>query len=279
MTTVSEHAYAKVNLLLHVGAMRSDGLHEICSLFASIDLADDVRVVSEEDADRDVVHCPGVEGPNLVGTALAAFRAVAGAELAPLRVEIEKRIPVAAGLGGGSADAAAALRAANALAGSPLDAAALRRLAASIGADVPSQVEPRHALVTGAGEEVEPVALADMALLLVPRGPGLCAGEVYAEADRVGATGRELNPRAVRELAAAPLADMVRGLENDLQPAALSLRPQLMRPLRALVEAGAWTALVTGSGPTTFGVFADRSTAVAAAALVPASLVTMVRPS
>src|SRR6185503_10682588 len=107
-------------------------------------------------------------------------------ELPPLQVTIDKRIPVAAGLGGGSADAAAALRAANELAGRPADAAGLRALGARLGADVPSQIEPRHALVTGAGEGVEPVELPPMTLLLVPDEDGLSTADVYAQADALG---------------------------------------------------------------------------------------------
>src|SRR3954447_26497948 len=149
---VRELAPAKVNLVLQVGPRRADGLHDLCSIFASLDLCDELRF---EPADRDEVVCRGVTGPTLVTAALDVFREEAG-ELPPLRVEIDKQIPVAAGLGGGSADAAAALRAANSIAGAPLDSDALRALGARIGADVPSQIEPRHALVTGAGERVEP---------------------------------------------------------------------------------------------------------------------------
>src|SRR5213078_1145567 len=103
----------------------------------------------------------------------------------PLRVTIEKRIPVAAGLGGGSADAAAVLRAANELGGRPLGYDRLREIAAGLGSDVPSQVEPGPAIVTGVGEEVEPVALPDAALVLVPAADGLAAAQVYAELDRL----------------------------------------------------------------------------------------------
>src|SRR3954471_23360326 len=172
-----ETAPAKVNLVLHVGPRRDDGLHDLCSLFASVELADELTV---EPADEDEVVCPGVSGPNLAAAAIEALRAAAPeAELPPLRVTIDKRIPVAAGLGGGSADAAAVLRAANALAGHPLDASALRTVGLGLGADVPSQVEPRHALVTGAGEGVEPVDLPDLAFLLVPAREGLSTAAVY----------------------------------------------------------------------------------------------------
>ena len=276
--TVTEHAHAKVNLVLRVGAPREDGLHPLCSLFASLALADTVRV---EASDADVVVCRGVAGENLAARAAVAFRAVVP-ELPPLRITIDKRIPVAAGLGGGSADAAAVLRAANRLTGAALDAAELRRLAAGLGSDVPSQVEPRHALVSGVGERVEPVELPAMALVLVPQGGGLSTAAVYSELDRLrGRSGRPaasaLDPEPLRRLAGGPLDGLAAGLENDLQPAAMSLRPELERVLAALVRAGALAAQVTGSGPTTFGIFADRAAATAAAAEIGGAIVTEAR--
>jgi 4-diphosphocytidyl-2-C-methyl-D-erythritol kinase len=249
---IRERAPAKVNLLLHVGPRRADGLHELCSLFASIDLADELTV---ERADADEVICPGVQGPNLALAAVERFRADAAPDLPPLRVTIEKRIPVAAGLGGGSADAAAVLRAANELAGEPLDVDALRALGARVGADVPSQIEPRHALVTGAGEVVEPVALPPMTLLLMPDPDGLSTAEVYAQADALGTTREQLDPDHARALAARPLDELAAALENDLEGAAVSLRPELSGRMDALREAGALVGRVTGSGPTVFGVF------------------------
>ena len=249
---IRERAPAKVNLLLHVGRRRSDGLHDICSLFASIDLADELTV---EAAEADEVLCQGVDGPNLAQVAVELFRAEAAPELPPLRVSIEKNIPVAAGLGGGSADAAAVLRAANRLAGEPLDAAGLRGLGTRIGADVPSQVEPRHALVTGAGEAVEPIDLPPMTLLLVPDPGGLSTADVYSRADELGTTRAELDSDRVRALAERPLQELATALENDLEAAAVAMRPQLSARLDELHEAGALAARVTGSGPTVFGVF------------------------
>ena len=249
---ISERAPAKVNLLLHVGPRRADGLHELSSLFARISLADSLTV---EPADSDEVICDGVSGPNLALAAVERFRAEAAAELPPLRVVIEKRIPVAAGLGGGSADAAAVLRAANELAGAPLDADGLRRLGASLGADIPSQIEPRHALVTGAGEGVEPIELPRMTLLLIPDEQGLSTADVYAEADRLGTTRPELSQDVARDVAERPLFELAGALENDLEPAAVSLHPDLPDRMEELLEAGALTARVTGSGPTVFGIF------------------------
>ncbi|MEA2422584.1 MAG: 4-diphosphocytidyl-2-C-methyl-D-erythritol kinase [Thermoleophilaceae bacterium] len=277
---IEESAPAKVNLVLHVGPRRPDGLHDLCSLFASLELADSIAVEPRPGSGHgDEVLCPGVEGPNLAAAALTAFRAAApGAELPPLSVRIDKRIPVAAGLGGGSADAAAVLRAANRFAGEPLDAGALRAIGLTLGADVPSQVEPRHALVTGAGEGVEPVELPDMALLLVPSREGLATGAVYAEADRIGSTRARLAPAAVRALAGAPLAALANAMANDLEAAALSLRPELARTLAQLEEAGALAARISGSGPTAFGVYESSAEAEsAAAALASDAIVTPLR--
>ena len=153
-----ELAYAKLNLVLHVGPPREDGMHPICSLMASIDLADELTATPRESGSDSVV-CPGVPGHNLAERALSDFRSRAGRDLLPLELIIEKRIPVAAGLGGGSADAAAALRIANELAGAALTQQELFRLAADLGSDVPSQLDPRHALVQGVGEQVAPVEL------------------------------------------------------------------------------------------------------------------------
>jgi 4-diphosphocytidyl-2-C-methyl-D-erythritol kinase len=265
---IRELAYAKLNLVLHIGRPLPGGMHPLCSLFASIDLAD---VVEVRPATQDAVVCPGVEGPNLALAAIVAMREHAPA-LPPLEVRIEKRIPVAAGLGGGSADAAAVLRAANAIAGSPLDPPALRQLAARLGSDVPSQVEPCHALVEGTGERVEPIELPPLAAVLVPRLDGLSTGTVYAELDRRGDGRSEVDPTSLRTLAAASAAELAAALENDLEPCALALRPELAATLTALRAAGALGAAVSGSGPTCFGLFERLDEAVRAAAGLPDAL-------
>ncbi|HEX8927931.1 MAG TPA: 4-(cytidine 5'-diphospho)-2-C-methyl-D-erythritol kinase, partial [Actinomycetota bacterium] len=183
-----------------------------------------------------------------------------------LRIEIEKRVPVAAGLGGGSGDAAAVLRLA---AGEVAD---LPALAAELGADVPSQLRPSLALVGGAGERVEPLPEpAEHAALLLPGGGGLSTAAVFAEADRLG-LGRgdaelEELARRLREVAgagASPL-DYPDLLVNDLEPAAVSLRPDVGEALEALRAAGAPKAILSGSGPTAVGLFPDLAAAKAAA--------------
>lgn len=274
---IHERAPAKVNLVLHVGERRRDGLHTICSLFASIDLSDEL-VVAESPGGSDRVVCAVVEGENVCDRALAAFRTATGAALPPLEVRIDKRIPVAAGLGGGSADAAATLRAANEIAGRPLDAQELRHVAAGVGADVPSQVAPRHALVTGAGEQVEPIELPAMTLLLLPASEGLSTREVYAEADRIGATRARLDPAGIRGLAGRPVPEIAAAVHSDLQAAAIALRPELSDSIGALRDTGALATAVTGSGPTVFGVFDRLADARTAAASLEGAIVTAVRP-
>jgi 4-diphosphocytidyl-2-C-methyl-D-erythritol kinase len=256
-------APAKLNLCLYVGPRREDGLHEIRSVFEPLELADELKV---SEAGGDEVICESVNGPNLAATALAALRK-AGWRSPPLRVEIEKRVPVAAGLGGGSADAAAVLR----LARGEVDG--IRSIAASVGADVPSQLEPRPCLVAGAGEVVEPIVPpARHGIVLIPQREGLSTAEVYAEADRLGGGRGESELDAIRRrlhealsTGASPL-DYPEHLINDLQPAAQSLRPEIGEALAALSEVGAAHAMVTGSGPTAFGLFADARSARDAAA-------------
>jgi 4-diphosphocytidyl-2-C-methyl-D-erythritol kinase len=273
--TLHERAFAKVNLVLQVGPPRDDGLHPICSLLAPVDLADELTV-AEGNGSGDQVHCPGLPDETLCRSAVEALRG-ALPHLPPLEITIDKRIPVAAGLGGGSADAAAVLRAGNELAGSPLDADRLRELAAGIGSDVPSQVEEGPALIGGVGEKVEAVGLEPLSLVLVPQAQGLSTADVYAELDRIGRYREHPAPDELRELASAPLADLARGIENDLEAAALSLRPELEAVLAGLRQAGAMVAAISGSGPTAFGLLAGPDEAERAAAEVGGALAVATR--
>jgi 4-diphosphocytidyl-2-C-methyl-D-erythritol kinase len=255
-------APAKLNLCLYVGPRRDDGLHEIRSLFEPLELADELKL---SEAAADEVICEGIEGPDLTAKALAALREN-GWEGPPLRIEVTKRVPVAAGLGGGSADAAAVLRLARG------EVEGLRAIAAEIGADVPSQLQPRACLVAGAGEVIEPAPPpAEHGVVLIPQPEGLATADVYAEADRLGTPRGEAELEAIRrqlrdsvDEGGSPL-DYREHLVNDLQPAAISLRPEIEDALGALEEAGAAHAMVTGSGPTAFGLYPTVDAAVAAA--------------
>ena len=171
------------------------------------------------------------------------------------------------------------LRAANRLSSAPLAESELRELAAGLGSDVPSQVAPRHALVQGVGELVEPLELPPLAVVLVPHEDGLSTADVYAELDRLGAWHDDLDPERLRGLAGGPPEELASALENDLQVAALSLRPELEQALDRLRSAGALGAGVSGSGPTCFGLFPERASAEQAAGGMAGALTTELRRS
>lgn len=258
MTVLTAIAPGKVNLCLFVGLPREDGLHPVVTVMQSLTLADELRLEPAPEAGADEVICPGVRGPNLAGRALAAYRDATGWDAPPQRLTIAKRVPVAAGMGGGSGDAAAALRLAAHAAGRPGDPR-LFELAPTLGSDVASQVIPGRALVTGTGERVDalPAPAPGVAYLVIPVDAGLSAAEVYREADRLG-TARA--PEVLAELEATLRAatgelppELVR---NDLEAAARSLCPAIDPALEALRAAGADQVLVTGSGPTAVGLFA-----------------------
>ena len=250
-----ELAPAKLNLCLLIGPLREDGRHELLSVIAPITLCDRLELC---DGERDEVHCPGVAGPNLVERAIAGFRELTGWDGPPQRIEIVKRIPVAAGLGGGSADAAAALRLLARRSGRA-ERAPLAALAAALGSDVASQLEPGRCVVRGGGELVE--RLGDgppFGVLVLPSQAALSTAAVYSEADRLG------SPRSAQELAA--LDPLALGAVNDLAQAALSLEPTIATALALATAAGAREAIVAGSGPTVIGLFDQPQAAVAAAA-------------
>jgi 4-diphosphocytidyl-2-C-methyl-D-erythritol kinase len=254
-------APAKVNLCLALGGVRDDGRHELLTLFQSLSLADMLTVTTDEAATGDRVICDGVSGANLADTVLANLRA-RGWSGPPLTLTIDKRIPVAAGMAGGSADAAATLRLAAVLA--PLAPAVMREIAAALGSDIPSQLSPGVSLGTAAGDVIEPLAaLPAHAYVVIPSDDRLSTADVYREADRLGLgrSGAELQQvqDALRgALAAEPSRDAPIPRElivNDLQPAALSLCPAIARALEAAVESGADAAIVSGSGPTVVGIW------------------------
>ena len=268
-------APAKVNLALFLGGTRADGRHELVTLFQALSLADTLELETR-DSGPDTVRCAGVEGENLAGQALAALRA-RGWGGPPVALTIEKRIPIAAGMAGGSADAAAALRLAMALL--PGRAEELDLVASRLGADVPSQLLPGVTLGTGAGELVEHFGpLRTHAYIVVPSPERLSTPDVYRESDRLG-LGRSATELAERYEA---LLALVRGggmrmpdelLVNDLQPAAVSLCPSIAGTLEAVAGVGADHAMVSGSGPTVVGVFwgadAEHRASAAAAILRP----------
>jgi len=268
MTGLRDSAPAKINLCLYVGQARADGRHELVTVFQPIGLADEVELEPAGlGSAMDRVICPGVEGENLATLALRRFRERTGWKGAPLRLRIEKRIPVAAGMAGGSADAGAALRLVARAAGIE-DDALLREIAAELGADVAAQVRPRRYLATGVGERLTPLPPpAPYGVLVIPSRAELSTAEVYREADRQGlprdAAGLAAKLRAV-STAAGDLPDEL--IINDLEPAARALCPEIDAALATARRVGAERVLVCGSGPTVIGLFADLQGARGAAA-------------
>jgi 4-diphosphocytidyl-2-C-methyl-D-erythritol kinase len=264
-------APAKINLGLFLGPTRErDGRHELVSVMQSISLADELTLEpAPSGISGDEVRCPAVPGPsdqNLAALALGAFRRATGWDAPPLLLSIEKRIPVAAGLGGGSADAAATLRLARQMSGVG-NQRLLLELAGELGADVPAQVSPGRWLATGAGERLRPLPDPETAfsVVVLPSTQALSTAAVYAEADRLGLDrpGDELAGlegdlgAALAHGEALPAATEL--LHNDLQRAAVSLCPETAEVLRGVARAGAEVALVSGSGPTVLGLFRGPS--------------------
>ncbi len=241
--TAKETAYAKINLALHVRRRRGDGYHEIETLFAFVDCGD---ALTARTAARDELTVVGefavqLANPfgNIVGKALAKLPRSQG-----LAITLEKNLPVAAGLGGGSADAGAVFRIVEALHGLPED---WRTRAASLGADVPACVESRMAIGGGTGTELAPVEndLAGMAVLLVnPRAP-LATGPVFARWDGV-----DRGP-----LPEGPASRIAREGRNDLQAPAGSLCPAIAEVLAALDATDPWMRAMSGSGATCFALY------------------------
>ncbi len=256
-------APAKVNLCLFLGPSRaSDGRHELVTVFDALTLGD-VLTVSPSSVDE--VVCPGVEGPNLAMEALLALRA-AGWTAPPVRVTIDKRIPVAAGMAGGSTDAAAVLRLAD-----DLPVPVLYTIAAGLGADVPALLEPGLALGTAAGDVVTRLApLAEHAYAVLPSDFALSTADVYREADRLGLGRSIAELDALERQMRAGLLPGARFpcelIVNDLALAALSLCPSIQAALDALSEAGAEQVIVSGSGPTAVGIWWGDGSAEAAEA-------------
>ena len=262
---VTARVPAKVNLELMVGPRRADGFHHLATVFQAVGLHDDVSVEPAEDwgitVNGPYADLVPADDTNLAMRAARLLANEAGIDV-PVHITIDKDIPVAGGMAGGSADAAGALLACDALWGLGSSKAALEDLGADLGSDVPFALTGGTAMGSGRGDQLAPVlgrgryhwvfALSDV---------GLSTPKVYAECDRLRADLRILDPvpsaSMMTALRSGDAESLGRALSNDLQPAALSLQPRLDEVLRTGMEYGALGGIVCGSGPTVAFLVSD----------------------
>ncbi|MFC0004716.1 4-(cytidine 5'-diphospho)-2-C-methyl-D-erythritol kinase [Micromonospora siamensis] len=272
---------AKINLHLGVGPLRPDGYHELNTVYHAISLHDELTarrgdtltLTMEGEGTGELA----LDDSNLVIRAARALAAYAGVP-AYARLHLRKQIPLAGGLAGGSADAAAALVACDALWGTGLSRDELAAIAAGLGSDVPFLIHGGTALGTGRGEAVSPVLARPTSwhwVVAVADG-GLSTPEVYRELDRLRASGAAGTPLGSADALLAALrqrdpAVLAAALGNDMQAAALSLRPALAATLKAGEAAGALAGIVSGSGPTCVFLAAGESDAERIAAGIEAA--------
>lgn len=271
-SSVTVTAPAKINLLLHVGPAREDGYHDLATVYQAVDLIDELTLsLTDTQPGCSQLSITG-QGADKVPTDYTnlAVKAVdlllEDTDLLPgYSISISKKIPVAGGMAGGSADAAAALVAANHLFGLGHDVATLETYAAKLGSDIPFLLHGHTMIGSGRGEQLTPLIHADTTLhwAVAVHDEGLSTPAVYTEFDRLAQQeGREgfvagsvsaestILTDFIRTLGTGSLTDIAAALDNNLQPASLSLMPNLARTLEAGRNASALAAMVSGSGPT-----------------------------
>jgi 4-diphosphocytidyl-2-C-methyl-D-erythritol kinase len=277
MQSVTVRAPAKINLALAVGALGSDGYHPITTVYQAVDLCDEIRATATEDAAitltvtydgrvaTETALVP-VDENNLAHQAATLLRERSGIDDG-LSMAIRKAIPVSGGMAGGSADAAAALVAADAIWGLGSPRRDLLALAAELGSDVPFCLVGGTAMGTGRGDQVSPVlARGSYCWVLGLADRGMSTPVVYAEFDRLhedaASPESQIPPALLAALRAGDPAALGAVLSNDLTDAALSLRPELAETLAVGGEVGALGAGISGSGPTTIFLAGDEEHAL-----------------
>jgi 4-diphosphocytidyl-2-C-methyl-D-erythritol kinase len=263
-------APAKINLFLHVGPVGDDGYHPLASLVAFADVGDGVGVTRADALSLSVTGPFGGalagEGDNLILRGLRALGEAAGIGAPPVAVTLDKRLPIAAGLGGGSADAGTAIRLTARLLGLGLDEVALEDVADVVGADGPMCLRARPAWATGRGGDLreEPRLPPLHAVLLNPGLPSP-TGAVYRAFDDAPAGGADC-PAAPQDWSPSAVIDWLTGQRNDLEAPALRVTPGIGEALSAMqVAPGCRLTRMSGSGATVFGLFDDAAAAKAAA--------------
>lgn len=282
MGKVRLRAFAKVNYALEVRGVRDDGYHEISTVMQSISLADEVEIERSKEGFELRIEPETTEvGPLERSTVYAAWKllcGLAGAEL-PVEITLRKRIPPRAGLGGGSADAAATLYGLNELFGLGLDSEDLRGAGAKVGADVSFTIMGGTALAEGVGDVLTPLPAPPAHRLLVAkpeRGAG--TGEIYRSYDERPREGTSSVEPVVAALRAGDLSALAGAVGNDLTPVTASFVPEVEAYKRELLQTGALGAAMSGTGTAVYGIFATEEDADTAKRGLEADFVVVCEP-
>lgn len=282
---VHVRAPGKINIAFDVGDVQPDGYHDVASVYQAVSAYEDVWATVADDFSIEVAGDVDVSGVPRDDTNLAVRAARLVSERigwdAGIHLEVHKAVPVAGGMGGGSADAAAALVAVNELLDGRLTTLELQELGTRLGADVPFAVLGGTAIGTGRGDELAPALVRGrFDWVLVTSETGLSTPEVYGELDRLRALpdiapahgAPRVDPAVLQALRAADPAGLAASVRNDLHAAALSLRPDLADVRQAGLDAGALAGIVSGSGPTVAFLAADERAGDDLAAALAAAL-------
>ncbi|MDO1581208.1 4-(cytidine 5'-diphospho)-2-C-methyl-D-erythritol kinase [Rhizobium oryzicola] len=270
MAEITETARAKINLALHVTGRRDDGYHLLDSL---VTFASHGDLLTFEPADEDDFTLTGPYGAllsadtdNLVLKARNRLRQAveASGQSAPaVSIELTKNLPIASGIGGGSADAAATLRGLMRLWQVMLPDPVLQEIALSLGADVPMCLASRPLIAKGIGEHLQSVALPSLFLVLANPLVAVSTPEVFRRLEK-----RDNPPMDLDATATLPWTERIARLRNDLEPPARALTPAIAETLQALEQTGATLTRMSGSGATCFGLYVDRNAAAEAAKIL-----------
>jgi 4-diphosphocytidyl-2-C-methyl-D-erythritol kinase len=272
---VHVRAPGKLNLFFEVGGVQDDGYHDVASAYQAVSLYENVWASHSDEFTVTVSGTVDVEGVPADDRNLAVRAARLVAQAIDYRggvhLDIVKNVPVAGGMGGGSADAAAALVACDALWGADLGTAELHKLAARLGADVPFALMGGTAIGTGRGDQLSPaLAKGRFDWVVVPAAEGLSTPDVYSHLDTlraqndIGVSSRapDVDTGVLHALRAGDPLALAEQIRNDLQAAALSLRPELRAALELGERSGALAGLVSGSGPTLAFLTGDPESAL-----------------
>jgi 4-diphosphocytidyl-2-C-methyl-D-erythritol kinase len=281
---IRRDAFAKINVFLRVLSARDDGYHDVESLVVPISWSDAVTVRPDERLRVEVRGAPALSGQTPAsGMNLALVAALGLADVCSKAggalVEIEKRIPLAAGLGGGSADAAATIHGLNELWGCRLDPATLTRVAERVGSDVPAMLLGGPVLMSGRGEFLAPADVATFWWVVVQHGFGVRSPDAYRWRDEDGGEpGPDPEP-ALEAAAAGDAKGLGAAMFNDLDASVTRRHPQIGETKDELLRRGALGAVMTGSGSSLVGLASDRAHAEELAASFPNAVVASGPPS